>query len=253
MGMSRRQQPPSTPTPASVEMLPLHQRSAKAKRKASDAAGLLSNGAIEGPPRSGQFSLTAALMDNLDFLGSSSNDKKSSRKHHHPHPSSPKRKFQVEIPRKLMIILAAVFLIAPLLTFLHKEAHIHENHDEAHYKPERFVNVDADAVLSQFRAKNASLSHSGDETLQLDSNNTAHFVEKRGEEKPPVEGETMHHVDMHMDENPKANATTTTVNNNQTTSSESTDKSAHDESNNQLLLNTTIRAATNETEEEKDG
>jgi hypothetical protein len=41
-------------------------------------------------------------------------------------------------------------MVVPLLIFFYKEAHIHENHDEAHFKPEKFINVDTHDVLSHF-------------------------------------------------------------------------------------------------------
>ena len=64
--------------------------------------------------------------------------------------ASAKRRFRVNIPKKMMVILALVFLIAPLIVFLYKEAHIHENHDESHFKPEKYINVDTHDVMAHF-------------------------------------------------------------------------------------------------------
>jgi hypothetical protein len=249
MGMSRRPQQP----PTAVEtLLPLHQRAAK--RKVGDAnflppPGVAASVNAETPPRSGQFNLAAALMENLDFLGGGSNnnnnhDKKPPTKRH---AHSPKRKFQVEIPSRLLIILAMVFLIAPILIFLHKEAHIHEDHDRAHYKAEKFVNVDTDAVLSQFRA-NATSARSGSESGDAsshDTNSTVHFVETRGEEKGTGNvGDNMLHVDMLMEQNPKAvNATNNSIHNQTAVAQamDSTHTSGDDEnsSGHQVKSNTT--------------
>ena len=63
---------------------------------------------------------------------------------------SAKKKFQVNVPTRLLAILALVFLVIPVLIFLKKEAHIHERHDEAHFKPEKFVNVDTKDAMKHF-------------------------------------------------------------------------------------------------------
>ncbi|KAL3942046.1 MAG: hypothetical protein SGARI_000397 [Bacillariaceae sp.] len=190
-------------------MLPLHQRSAKAKRKASDTSYLQSNvgnvmGGVSSPinnnvhgdasPRSGQFSLDVFM----DFMSSSYEHKKSSAHK----KSSHLRKFQVDIPSRLLMILAMVFLIVPILIFMHKVAHIHEDHDEAHFKAENLLNVDTNAVLSQFRVNNNSSTPSHDDV----NNSTGHFVETRGDEKETMDGvETMEQVDLLMGED-KPNA-----------------------------------------------
>lgn len=61
-----------------------------------------------------------------------------------------KRRFQVRVPCRLVTILALVFLIVPVFIFLHKEAHIHEDHDEAHFKSKNYLNVNARDVFADF-------------------------------------------------------------------------------------------------------
>jgi hypothetical protein len=165
--MSRRQQQQQQQSPTSGD-LPLHlsqtgshQRSGK--RKTTDASSLQSSTVNAGisminvattnhssspllppPPRSGQFSITTAtLMENIEEFMNYGVPK--GRK------QQPQRKFHVDIPSRLLIVLAMIFLIVPILIFLHKEAHIHEDHHRSHYKTEKFVNVDTESVLSQFR------------------------------------------------------------------------------------------------------
>ncbi|KAG7363129.1 2-dehydropantoate 2-reductase [Nitzschia inconspicua] len=167
IGMSRRQQQLPPPTSTTTAELPLHvqqqqqqsgshQRSSK--RKMSESSFLPSNaitagGAISNPtatqlplpPRSGQqLNIASSLLENIEeFMNYGAPKKK-----------RPQRKFHVDIPSRLLVILAIVFLIGPLIIFLHKEAHIHDVHREAHFKPEKFVNVDTESVLSQFRDNN---------------------------------------------------------------------------------------------------
>jgi hypothetical protein len=64
--------------------------------------------------------------------------------------ASAKRRFRVNLPKPILAILVLVFVVVPLLIFFYKEVHIHENHDEAHFKPEKFINVDTHDVLSHF-------------------------------------------------------------------------------------------------------
>lgn len=199
--MSRRQQQLQPPQPPTAVELPLHiqqqqqqmgshQRSTK--RRVSDTAYLQSNPIIAGganldtassplplPPRSGQLgSAAASLMENIeDFMNYGAPKKKKS--------TASSRKFHVDVPRRLLVILAMIFLIAPLIIFLHKEAHIHEDHDEGHFKAEKFVNVDTESILSQFR-----VNVTKDESLTVhnatQSSDTKEHLEKvRRNENPP--------------------------------------------------------------------
>ncbi|KAG7341952.1 hypothetical protein IV203_007044 [Nitzschia inconspicua] len=193
IGMSRRQQLPP-PTSTTTAELPLHvqqqqqhqsgshQRSSK--RKMSESSFLPSNAITAGggisnptatqlplPPRSGQqLNIASSLLENIEeFMNYGA-----------PKRKRPQRKFHVDIPSRLLAILAIVFLIGPLIIFLHKEAHIHDVHREAHFKPEKFVNVDTESVLSQFRDNNitrdeASRDHNAtrsndDEKMKMQGN-----------------------------------------------------------------------------------
>jgi hypothetical protein len=61
-----------------------------------------------------------------------------------------KKKFQVNVPTRLLSILGLVFLLIPVLVFLYKEAHIHEDRHKAHYHAEKFVNVDSKHAMAHF-------------------------------------------------------------------------------------------------------
>lgn len=83
---------------------------------------------LPSPPRSGQY-----LHQSFPEL---------EKDDHH------KRRYRVNLPYRMLSVLALVFLMIPLLIFFYKETHIHRQHE--HYKPERFVNVKTKDVLSQF-------------------------------------------------------------------------------------------------------
>jgi hypothetical protein len=68
-----------------------------------------------------------------------------------PSDATAKRRFQVKVPTKILIVLALVFLFIPGLIFLHKEMHIHEDHYESHFKTEKYIHVNTDEVFSKFR------------------------------------------------------------------------------------------------------
>ena len=63
---------------------------------------------------------------------------------------SAKNKFQDKEPTRMLIILALVFVVVPVLIFLYKEAHIHENHHEATFKTKKFQNLPT-SIFSNFR------------------------------------------------------------------------------------------------------
>lgn len=67
-----------------------------------------------------------------------------------------KRRFQVKVPCRLLLVLILVFLLIPGLIFLYKEFHIHENHFESHYKTEKYINVKTDEVFLSFRQATAN-------------------------------------------------------------------------------------------------
>ena len=96
-------------------------------------SGTSENGAggkanLPAPPRSGQF-LHQIFSDMT--------------KDDHP-----KRRYRVNLPYRMLYVLAIVFLMIPLIIFLYKERHLHREHD--HFKPQRYVNVNTKDVLSQF-------------------------------------------------------------------------------------------------------
>lgn len=63
---------------------------------------------------------------------------------------SKQRKYQVHLPTRMLWILAMVFLLVPLSIFGYREAHFHETQEHApHFKTEKFVNVNTEAVLAQ--------------------------------------------------------------------------------------------------------
>ena len=76
---------------------------------------------------------------------------------------SAKKKFQVKVPTRMLIILALVFVVVPVLIFLYKEAHIHENHHEAHFKTKKFIGVDSKDTFKHFldNRQNRTSSKSG--------------------------------------------------------------------------------------------
>lgn len=214
--MSRRQQqlqPPQTPTAVELplhiqqqqqQQLGSHQRSTK--RRVSDTSYLQSNPIVAGganldtascplplPPRSGQLGFAAAsLMENIeDFMNYGAPNKKKS--------TASSRKFHVDVPRRLLVILAMVFLIAPLIIFLHKEAHIHEDHDEGHFKAEKFVNVDTESILSQFRV-NVTMHESLNVHNATQSIDTKEYLEEvRRNGNPPPNGDT-EDVDLRLEQ-----------------------------------------------------
>jgi hypothetical protein len=169
-----QQHGPQASTPASE--LPLHQGQRNAKRKMSDIALFASSTAATvtsafthhvPAPRSGQFNIAAELLNFQD--GKKRDDDSSTHHHHHHHHHHGKQKrFQVRLPSRLLIILALIFLVLPVLIFLRKEAHIHEDHhDTAHYKAEKFINVDTESILNQFGAQvahtNSNITASSDD------------------------------------------------------------------------------------------
>lgn len=97
-----------------------------------------------GPPRSGQFGV----------LPQYNNTEKDDHN---------KRRYRVNVPYRMLCVLAMVFLLIPLLIFFYKETHIHKEHD--HFKPERYVNVNTQDVLSKFsnHAAQAKLQSTVDE------------------------------------------------------------------------------------------
>jgi hypothetical protein len=70
-----------------------------------------------------------------------------------------RRRFKVSLPTRMLLILVMVFLAVPLMVFFYKEVHIHEAHDEAHFKPEKFVNVNTHDVISQFSNHAQEVKH----------------------------------------------------------------------------------------------
>ena len=48
----------------------------------------------------------------------------------------------------MLVVLTVIILIVPMLIFFYKEVHM--GHNEAHYKSEKFINVDTHDVMSHF-------------------------------------------------------------------------------------------------------
>jgi hypothetical protein len=87
-----------------------------------------------------------------------------------------KKKFQVNVPTRLLAILGLVFLLIPVFVFLYKEAHIHEDHHKAHYHAEKFVNVDSKHAMAHF----------------LDNHNKTTKTSSNDEEDRMIHGEDTH-------------------------------------------------------------
>jgi hypothetical protein len=98
--------------------------------------------------------------------------------------SKQRRKFQVHVPCRLMVVLATVFLILPLIVFMQKEAHIHEDHDEAHYKSHKYINVRAADAMAEFNkhvnARAEDIDSSGNDVENDDNNVNASQNNKSG-------------------------------------------------------------------------
>lgn len=92
--------------------------------------------------------------------------------------ASAKKKFQVNVPSKMLVVLGLVFLLMPLSVFYYKEKHIHEDHHEAHFKQQKFVNVDKKQALANFRANqnvtSEMTSQDMDQTSAKTSTDEAH-------------------------------------------------------------------------------
>jgi hypothetical protein len=176
----------------SMEMLPLHHRQQQmhqpgpssssqlraAKRKASDQASpcnINSGMAIlPAPPRStggGGGVIGGSVLPSLsslpesleDFFGGGGGIGRSaaSASGHASDDATAKKgrrrqhQYQVQMPSRLLGILALVFLIVPILIFMHKEANIRSDR-VAHYRTEKFINVNTEDVFSTFREATAS-------------------------------------------------------------------------------------------------
>lgn len=83
-----------------------------------------------------------------------------------------KRKYQVNVPTRLLTILGFVFLLIPVLIFLYKEAHINDGKHEAHYHAEKFVNVDKREVMAHFLDNHTEHSSNDEDVQKPHSNST---------------------------------------------------------------------------------
>mmetsp|Transcript_17632 Transcript_17632/g.43999 ORF Transcript_17632/g.43999 Transcript_17632/m.43999 type:complete len:295 (+) Transcript_17632:143-1027(+) len=135
---ARRQQQPST-TPV-APLAPPSSPQRKSRRKMSDimlgvAAGLAArkNNTVVQTPSS------AGLPRHFDFSYRDRTD------------VTAKRRFQVKVPFRLMVILSLIFLLIPGMIFVHKELHIHEDQYISHYKAENYVNVNTKDVWDNFK------------------------------------------------------------------------------------------------------
>jgi hypothetical protein len=163
---------------------------------------------VSPPPRSGQSLFLPSSM-----LQYSVRDKTA---------AAAKRRYNVNIPTRMIVILVLVFMIAPLMIFFYKEFHIHDDHNEPHFKPEKFVNVDTNDVLSHLldNKQNKNSTHimkkessassgdkvggnAGEESKPLPSSlkaagNVTHTVgatsENKGDSKSSKEAERKRHL-----------------------------------------------------------
>mmetsp|Transcript_27069 Transcript_27069/g.59705 ORF Transcript_27069/g.59705 Transcript_27069/m.59705 type:complete len:323 (-) Transcript_27069:1329-2297(-) len=162
--VARRQPQQGTPNfPLPTSILPQTKPSQhRGRRNMSDfmagvAAGLSTNnksknlGALLGQANT---SSGGVLPKHVDFSFRDRND------------ASGKRRFQVKVPCRLMIVTALVFLIFPGLVFIHKELHIHESQYGRHFKTENYVNVDTKGVWDNFKL--ATTDEDAHDELEVD-------------------------------------------------------------------------------------
>lgn len=69
----------------------------------------------------------------------------------HDRSATAKKKFQVNVPTKMLCILGLIFLLMPISVFWYKEKHIHEDHHNPHFRQQKFVNVDQKQALAHFK------------------------------------------------------------------------------------------------------
>lgn len=130
---------------------------------------------LVAPPRSGTFILPTFVTANTPTSDHSSRDHHNHKRHQY---------YQVNLPTRTLFILAMVFLAVPLMIFFYKEVHIHDHHHQAHFKPEKFVNVNTREVISQFSNhahEQKHQSNSGDD--EESDSSTDEGIEERVEEK----------------------------------------------------------------------
>lgn len=100
--------------------------------------------------------------------------------------ASAKKKFQVNVPTKMLVILGLVFFFAPLSVFFYKEKHLHENHDhEPHFKQQKFVNVDKEQALAHFVENQNQTS----EITSVDEHQTSDKTSRDDPEPTPIDPE----------------------------------------------------------------
>ncbi|CAJ1949330.1 unnamed protein product [Cylindrotheca closterium] len=117
------------------------------------------NGQGGGPKRSNLFAIGSFLVPPSMFQ-IKVRDKKD---------ATAKKKFQVNVPTRMLVILGFVFCLMPLLVFFYKEKHLHEDHHEPHFKQHKFVNVDKEQAMANFVVNQ---NHTSEQT-SLDENETS--------------------------------------------------------------------------------
>lgn len=85
--------------------------------------------------------------------------------------ASAKKIFRVNVPVKLLVTLGLVFVLIPVLIFLHKELHIHEDHHQPHFRQQKFVNVDQKQAMAHFTVNQ-------NQALELTSQDESRYVAK---------------------------------------------------------------------------
>ncbi len=141
-----------------------------------------------GPPRSGQFVLPQFITT-----------EKEDDYNHHTH----KRKYRVNVPYRMLTLLATVFLLIPLLVFFYKETHVRKEHD--HYKPEHHINVNTKDVMSQFSSHVKGKEHEGmdrkdkSSSSEKEKKKDSSSAESDHKEKEEEEVETVQQGDVEED------------------------------------------------------
>jgi hypothetical protein len=99
--------------------------------------------ALPAPPRSNQF-----ILPVFHERASADDD----------HSVNSKRKYKVNLPARMLCILAMIFLLVPLVIFGYRETHLNGTTKQGpHFKVEKYVNVNTEDVLLQISKRNKEL------------------------------------------------------------------------------------------------
>jgi hypothetical protein len=82
-----------------------------------------------------------------------------------------KRRFRVQVPTRMLKYVVLVFFVLPLVLFIYREMHLHDEVHHAHYKPEHYMHVDTQEVLFHLLDKpaNSTTTTMASSTISLGS------------------------------------------------------------------------------------